>query len=52
MCRADFTRPQCLYIIAVLLLPVWAVQTVQSLSAYTVVYISTKPMGRPDCRKP
>ena len=32
----DFREPQCLYSIAKPLLPLWAVRTVQSLSAGTI----------------
>jgi len=36
MGRTDCTEPQCLYSTYILLLPLWAVRTVQSLSACTV----------------
>jgi len=36
MGRTACTEPQCLYSIAIPLLPLWAVQPVQSLSACTV----------------
>jgi len=34
--RTAFTEPQCLYSISILLIPLWTVQPVQSLSACTV----------------
>jgi len=39
------TEPQCLYSIAIPLLPLWAVQPVQSLSAYTVQLYLFSPYG-------
>jgi hypothetical protein len=52
MVRTDCTESQCLYSRAVPLLPLWAVRTVQSLSACTVeLYLYSPPMGRTDCTK-
>ena len=50
--RTACTEPQCLYSIAIHLLPLWAVRPVQSLSACTVSYTSTPPMGRTVCTYP
>ena len=56
--RRDFTEPQCLYSTAIPLLPLWAVQSVHSLSACTVqlylyspywlygLYIASVPVQR------
>jgi len=45
------TEPQCLYRIAIPLLPLWAVRPVQSLSACTS-YTSTPTMGHTACTEP
>jgi len=45
MDRTDCTEPQCLYSIAIPLLPLWAVQPVQSLSASTVYLYLYSPYG-------
>jgi len=49
------SEPQCLYSIAIPLLPQWVVQPVQSLRASVPVqhsYTSTTPMGRTACTEP
>ena len=43
--RTACTEPQCLYSIAVPLLPLWAVRPVQSLSACTVQLYLYSPYG-------
>jgi len=45
MGRTACTQPQCLYIRAIPLLPVWAVRPVQSLSACTVELYFYSPYG-------
>jgi len=45
MGRTACTEPQCLYSIAITLLPLWAVQTVHSLSACTVQLYLFSPYG-------
>ena len=45
MGRAACTEPQCLYSIAIPLLPLWAVRSVQSLSACTVQLYLYSPYG-------
>ena len=45
MGRTAFTEPQCLYSRAIPLLPLWAVQPVQSLSACTVELYLYSPYG-------
>jgi len=51
--RTACTQPQCLYSIAIPLLPLLAVRTVQSLSACTQKsYTSTSPIGRTVCTEP
>jgi len=45
MGRTACTEPQCLYSIAIPLLPVWAVRSVQSLSACTVELYLYSPYG-------
>jgi len=50
--RTGCTEPQCLYSIAIPLLPLWAVRPVQSLSALQYSYTSTTPMGRTACTEP
>ena len=45
MGRTACTEPQCLYSIAIPLLPLWAVQFVQSLSACTVELYLYSPYG-------
>jgi len=46
MGRTDFTEPQCLYSRAISLLPLWAVRTLQSLSACRVELYLYSPYGR------
>jgi len=46
MGRTACTEPQSLYSTATLLLPLWTVRTVQSLSACTVQLYLYSPMGR------
>ena len=43
--RTDFTEPQCLYGTSIPLLPLWAVRTLQSLSACTVEINFYSPFG-------
>ena len=45
MVRTACTEPQCLYTRAIPLLPLWAVQPVQSLSACTVELYLYSPYG-------
>jgi len=45
MVRTTFTEPQCLYSIAIPLLPLWAIRPVQSLSACTVELYFYSPYG-------
>jgi len=45
MGRTDCSEPQCLYSTAIPLLPLWAVRTVQSLSACTVQLYLYSPCG-------
>jgi len=45
MCHTACTEPQCLYSIAVPLLPLWAVQPLQSLSACAVELYLYSPYG-------
>ena len=45
MGRAACTEPQCLYSIAIPLLPLWAVRPVQSLSGCTVQLYLYSPYG-------
>jgi len=52
MGRTACTDPQCLYSTAITLLPLWAVQPVQNLSACTVQLYIYHPKGRKDCREP
>jgi len=46
------TEPRCLYSIAIPLLPLWAVQSLQSLSACTVQLYLYSPMYRTACTEP
>jgi len=44
--RTACTKPLCLYSTGITLLPIWTVQSVQSLSACTVEINFNSPMGR------
>jgi len=48
MDRTACTEPQCLYSVAIPLLPLWTVQPVQSLSACTVELYLYTPYGPSD----
>ena len=48
----DCAKPQCLYSTAIPLLPILAVQPVQSLSACTVQLYLYSPIGRTACTQP
>jgi len=52
MGRTACTEPQCLYSTAITLLPLWAIQPVQSLCACTVQLYLYSPMGRTACTEP
>jgi len=52
MDRTACTEPQCLYSIAIHLLPLWAVRTLESLSACTVQLYLYSPMDRTTCTEP
>ena len=52
MGRTACTEPQCLYSTAIPLLPLWAVESVQSLSACTVQLYLYSPYGRTACTEP
>ena len=45
MCRTAWTEPQCLYSIAIPLLPLWAVQPLQSPSACKIYLYLYSPYG-------
>ena len=52
MGRTACTEPQCLYSTAIPLLPLWAVRSVQSLSACTVEVYLYSPYGSTACTEP
>ena len=52
MGRTDCREPQCLYSRAIPLLPLWAVRSVQSLSACTVELYLYSPFSRTACTEP